>query len=205
MCIPSWEPVRSSTAAQNFFSNFATVLALSPLFRHPLAFHGSITEYRCSPTTSKSYCTLSAPRFSHPWIRALCSHFYGKRAVSLEISVGVEKIAYTAHWSSSVPSCTSIRLLRRTLTTSQTRPRLTLRISFTKGNISRKILDYHHDFHIKELLLSSSRLSCPKDGSLSYGPKTMEFKGRRKGEFSRKWIFPRSNSTLGRIREIGTC
>lgn len=104
--ISSWEPVRSSRASRNFFSNTA-----SPFYarRTPTSLLGIN-----NPTPMQSYnseillCSFRATVLSSLDQR---SHFYGKLAVTFEISVGVEEeIAYTAHWSPSVPFFSSHRV-----------------------------------------------------------------------------------------------
>lgn len=101
----SWEPVRSWKVSRKLF--FRTAEHDTSPFNIPRIasdlFTGSIAQYRCTPTTSKSHCALSAPRPRLPG-SAECSHFYGKLAVTFKIGVGVEEeIAYTAHSSSSLP------------------------------------------------------------------------------------------------------
>lgn len=64
---PSWEFVKSSKVSLPFFSFSmleSTTPALSIFLGLPPAFKGSIAQYRCSSTTQKFYCALSAPRSS---------------------------------------------------------------------------------------------------------------------------------------------
>ena len=65
MYLSSWEPVRSSKAFRKLF--FSAEQQHQP-FQYSSdcqqPFRGSIVQYRCSSTTPKSYCTLSASRSS---------------------------------------------------------------------------------------------------------------------------------------------